>query len=32
MQNQRIRIRLKAFDHRLIDQTLSGGYGFFGSA
>ncbi|MFS1582460.1 MAG: 30S ribosomal protein S10 [Candidatus Arsenophonus phytopathogenicus] len=24
MQNQRIRIRLKAFDHRLIDQSTAG--------
>ncbi len=24
MQNQRIRIRLKAFDHRLIDQSTRG--------
>jgi pyruvate dehydrogenase E2 component (dihydrolipoamide acetyltransferase)/2-oxoglutarate dehydrogenase E2 component (dihydrolipoamide succinyltransferase) len=24
MQNQRIRIRLKAFDHRLIDGALAG--------
>ncbi|HHA2220723.1 30S ribosomal protein S10, partial [Pseudomonas aeruginosa] len=23
MQNQRIRIRLKAFDHRLIDQSTA---------
>jgi len=25
MQNQRIRIRLKAFDHRLIDQSTAAG-------
>ena len=26
MQNQRIRIRLKAFDHRLIDQSTAVSY------